>query len=681
MIHRVGLLKAPHSKLKMYDMLGNVWELVRDDWVNVNNPISSFNNKTNPIGCVKDRNGKFINSGSSTKVIKGGAFDQFCRKTISPSRQGIDKSSCQSASGGPANVGFRPSLVYTHEVKPKTFIPGQSQVDLFFLFDASASTSDQVGGMIDSARNIVQYFAANTDLTTAEKDKVCHVGSALFLGPQIRMMCSNFNTNTDSRCKSVLSAHERYYDAGTADAYEQHKRFMVNGNRDSANWSLLSGHRDLDRGYLCDSVNTAHNYFVSEFNNWKNRVHGEWTSRDIPPMDYFGNDQPEQRSREFDAGETIKPEDAQPSVKSTGLEDGGGSPETRDGASQRDSRGNDEGVGGTSAYEGLPGNCTYAYKVFNQVDLWAFFHKGVPAYKTDGNGGISFQNNVPFFTYDPRSYDGSFECPHVAGYPDFNCDHERESDWGTPEGIYGKGVLSNYYAGCEPVSEVLSTILGEGIFHGFPWNTSIGYSFRGNNIPRLVFVYTNEFDNSLVRSYYDRGWKTEDSHQRNVMLFPRMESDTTIRFYPVVEYSQEGEKSTPPDNSCIQFYYDYNGKSGSPNPMYQFFSKIGLVRDVSTLIEGVNGIYNGGFVPAYPRLTIWSPDGQVYPDYSCTPNTYSGYVPVVGNAFLPNFDLRRDGWYGIWYKWSDIWKLITPEQMQAAQYKPDHSFNGWWFDY
>lgn len=43
------------------------------------------------------------------------------------------------------------------------------------------------------------------------------------------------------------------------------------------------------------------------------------------------------------------------------------------------------------------------------------------------------------------------------------------------------------------------------------------------------------------------------------------------------------------------------------------------------------------------------------------------------------FDLRRDTWYGMGgYKWSDIWKLITKEQMIASQYKPGNSFNGWY---
>ena len=32
MIHRVGRLQSPSQETEMYDMLGNVWEWVRDDW-------------------------------------------------------------------------------------------------------------------------------------------------------------------------------------------------------------------------------------------------------------------------------------------------------------------------------------------------------------------------------------------------------------------------------------------------------------------------------------------------------------------------------------------------------------------------------------------------------------------------------------------------------------------------
>ncbi len=76
MIHFVGRLESPSKDIVMYDMIGNVWEWVRDNWTaNVSdlNPI-------NPI----------FSSDSSTKVIRGGAFDQYCRKTISSSREGLD---------------------------------------------------------------------------------------------------------------------------------------------------------------------------------------------------------------------------------------------------------------------------------------------------------------------------------------------------------------------------------------------------------------------------------------------------------------------------------------------------------------------------------------------------------------------------------------------------------------
>ena len=46
MIHRVGKLESPSQSIVMYDMLGNVWEWVRDDW---SSTISSLNGKVNPI--------------------------------------------------------------------------------------------------------------------------------------------------------------------------------------------------------------------------------------------------------------------------------------------------------------------------------------------------------------------------------------------------------------------------------------------------------------------------------------------------------------------------------------------------------------------------------------------------------------------------------------------------------
>ena len=86
MIHFVGRLNPTSTKIEMYDMLGNVWELVRDDW---SAPISESiggsddNPSVNPI--VGD-----TATASANKVIKGGAFNEFCRKEISSSREQIE---------------------------------------------------------------------------------------------------------------------------------------------------------------------------------------------------------------------------------------------------------------------------------------------------------------------------------------------------------------------------------------------------------------------------------------------------------------------------------------------------------------------------------------------------------------------------------------------------------------
>ena len=46
MVHRVGKLNAPNSELPMWDMLGNVWELVRDVW---SPSINQLDGRVNPI--------------------------------------------------------------------------------------------------------------------------------------------------------------------------------------------------------------------------------------------------------------------------------------------------------------------------------------------------------------------------------------------------------------------------------------------------------------------------------------------------------------------------------------------------------------------------------------------------------------------------------------------------------
>ena len=136
MIHRVGKLNPPNPELPMYDMLGNVWELVRDDWspsVKV-----SLNGKTNPIVGNKE------NVPTASKVIKGGAFDQTCRNVVSASREEISMDSNKSKHGKSPNVGFRPAMTFTAEDDGDVSEGTQEPIDLFFLFDASSSQDSQI---------------------------------------------------------------------------------------------------------------------------------------------------------------------------------------------------------------------------------------------------------------------------------------------------------------------------------------------------------------------------------------------------------------------------------------------------------------------------------------------------------------------------------------------------------
>ena len=183
-IHRVGKLLSPSTKLVMYDMLGNVWEWVRDDWnatiKKESGPGSTEGNpEVNPIVTVGEH---------TKKVIKGGAFDQLCRKVICSSREELAPDRFKSKYATQANVGFRPSMIFSAENEGSSFEFHTSPVDLFFLFDASASQNNQITRMIESATDIVRMFAGYSETGTYD---ICHVGSALFLGPTLRFMCAH----------------------------------------------------------------------------------------------------------------------------------------------------------------------------------------------------------------------------------------------------------------------------------------------------------------------------------------------------------------------------------------------------------------------------------------------------------------------------------------------------------
>ena len=198
MIHRVGKLKAPSKELEMYDMLGNVWEWVRDDW---SPDIKALSGNVNPIVGNKD------NDHNTKKVIKGGSFDQLLRKVVSAVREDLARNESRSKYATQSNVGFRPSLTFTAENEGGVFVPGETPVDLFFLFDASASQDTEMQIMLQSALKIVDMFSSSD----SEKD-VCHVGSALFLGNNVRLMCSN---QVDTIEQSLWAERYNYYNNWT----------------------------------------------------------------------------------------------------------------------------------------------------------------------------------------------------------------------------------------------------------------------------------------------------------------------------------------------------------------------------------------------------------------------------------------------------------------------------------
>ena len=126
-------------------MLGNVWEWVRDDW---SDHVSDLDGKVNPIAGTGE-------DSAEKKVIRGGAFDQLVRKVTSAAREGLERDKSKSKYGTQSNVGFRPALTFTAENEGGSFTPGETPVDLFFLFDASASQDNQIHQMLESAQKIV----------------------------------------------------------------------------------------------------------------------------------------------------------------------------------------------------------------------------------------------------------------------------------------------------------------------------------------------------------------------------------------------------------------------------------------------------------------------------------------------------------------------------------------------
>ena len=234
MIHRVGKLNPTSNNIVMYDMLGNVWEWVRDDW---SERISSLNGKVNPIVGT----GAATRAASDKKVIKGGAFNQLLRKVVSAAREGLAKDKSVSQYGSQNNVGFRPSLTFIAENEGGDFEAGKTPIDLFFLFDASASQDNGIQEMLKQAKSIVKMFAGTVapgeadPIVSAPKKDICHVGSALFMGNSIKLMCS-------AQCKRIdqvgyIEQHAKYPVYYEGHEPKNHTSYIYYNYYDKDKWS------------------------------------------------------------------------------------------------------------------------------------------------------------------------------------------------------------------------------------------------------------------------------------------------------------------------------------------------------------------------------------------------------------------------------------------------------------
>ena len=458
MIHRVGKLDSPSKNLRLWDMLGNVWELVRDDWIDNIRP-EGHSHDNPPI-----QNPIHASSGTTFKTIKGGAFDQLIRKVISPSREKIQADSSRSRNATQSNVGFRPSMVFTSENEVGGWDRGQP-IDLFFLFDASASQDNQIGEMIESAEEIVKYFAGDQENKTA-----CNVGSALFLGPQVRMMCSQLDKKNEHTYKMFVRI-PRYGPDGTN--YCRGASSLSTAQKKRAEYALAEGNADFK------SVED----FIQEYKSQLN----------ADRMAYQKN---------------TKVSQTRGMMKSLMTRDSGGwHTGTGDG-------------GGTPA--------EYPYWTWDYVDMHLYNHHGVPAWM-DENESLHFgtgTNKYHLFTYDPREEASSYyEFPFVQSK---------------------KGVLCNVFCGCEPVAHIVSKLLGSGCFYGHPWTPGIGYMFRDNSIPKLVFVYANEYDNEIP----------DTSTGESIVVAPGVNAKNVTFGRCVVKSTGLDGKSTnvptPPDPHSLQ---------------------------------------------------------------------------------------------------------------------------------
>lgn len=118
-----------------------------------------------------------------------------------------------------------------------------------------------------------------------------------------------------------------------------------------------------------------------------------------------------------------------------------------------------------------------------------------------------------------------------------------------------KGCLSTWFSGNESACDMLSMLLSEQAFTGYPYHDGLGYVFR-KGVPRLVFLFTNEYDNYLKTMFTG----SNGVYQKNGLVVLGLDTKTrTVKFLGLDSdkvKATSGAKSTPgndaPDPFCLR---------------------------------------------------------------------------------------------------------------------------------
>ena len=155
-----------------------------------------------------------------------------------------------------------------------------------------------------------------------------------------------------------------------------------------------------------------------------------------------------------------------------------------------------------------------------------------------------------------------------------------------------RGVLSSFSVGCEPVCDMVSKLLKDGYFFSDPYHPGIGYMFRKKPVPKLVFVFANEYDNQHKNTYKSTGLLI-----RETVVIPGM-TDGTATMYSI----SLGSDVNAPDPYCLNI--SKTGRSQLEN----YLQDVGIV----------SGAQSSGMVNAATNLNVDVSDRFVFQRSSIT---------------------------------------------------------------